>query len=279
MRRLIVNADDFGLSPAVTQGILDAHQRGIVTSTTMMVNFPTAPAAAAAALATPRLAVGLHLNITAGPPVLPPEEVPSLLGPAARFRRDLFSLRYRIDAAELKREWRAQIERFLSFGLTPTHIDSHHHAHQLPPFLAAAIELAREYAIPAVRLVRPGDLRAGFSLNPSDLIYRRYCRQAETTLASAGLAVPDRVLGCNVGPNDPALSVDRLITWLSNLSDGTAELMCHPGYVDEELRARSSLLDDRTAEFAVLTDKRIRAAIDRLGIELVTYRALWEGQS
>lgn len=274
MRRLIVNADDFGLSPAVTQGILVAHRDGIVTSTTMLVNFPTAPAAAELALATPALGVGVHLNVVSGPPVLPPEEVPTLVGPSGYFRNDFFSLRYRIDPHELKREWRAQIERFLSFGLTPTHFDSHHHAHHLAPFLTIALELAREYGIPACRLVRPGDLRGGFSLNPTELLYRRYCKQAEATLTAEGLRVPDRMVGCNAAPDESRLTTDRLITWLRNLGDGTSELMCHPGFIDEELRARSSLVEPRAAEVEALTDPAVKQTIEQLGIELVTFRAL-----
>lgn len=274
MRRLIVNADDFGLSPAVSGGILEAHTKGIVTSTTMMVNFPTADAAAAMALTAPRLGVGIHLNATGGPPVLRPEEVPSLLGPSGRFRRDYYALRYRIDVDELRREWRAQIEKFLSFGLKPTHLDSHHHVHHLPPFLTVAVELAKEYGIPNIRLVHQHDLRGGFSINPTELLYRRYARRAELALATAGLKTPDRVLGCATAAGEPALTVDRLVTWLHNLSDGTSELMCHPGYVDEELRYRSSLLDHRVRELEVLIDPAARAAIKDSGIELINYGAL-----
>lgn len=274
MRRLIVNADDFGLSPAVTGGILEAHQSGIVTSTTMLVNFPTADAAAAQALAAPRLGVGVHLNVTSGQPVLRPEEVPSLVGPSGRFRRDFYSLRYRIDADELRREWRAQIERFLSLGLKPTHIDSHHHVHHLPPFLLVTTELAQEYGIQNVRLVHQQDLRGGFSINPTELLYRRYVRRAELALATAGLKTPDRVLGCAVAAGEPALSADRLVTWLRNLGDGTSELMCHPGRVDEELRNRSSLLDHRVRELEALIDPVVRAAIADCDIRLIDYSAL-----
>ncbi|MGE5559482.1 MAG: carbohydrate deacetylase [Chloroflexota bacterium] len=274
MRRLIVNADDFGLSPAVTGGIIEAHRNGIVTSTTMMVNFPTADHAAALALESPNLGVGVHLNVTSGPPVLRPEEVPSLVGPSGRFRRDYYSLRYRVDADELRREWRAQIEKFLALGLRPTHIDSHHHVHHLPPFLAVAMELAREYGIGRIRLVHQQDLRGGFSINPTELLYRRYARRAETALAEADLRTPDRVLGCAVAAGEPALTVDRLITWLRNLSDGTSELMCHPGYVDQDLRYRSSLLEHRVRELEALTDPAVKAAVAANGIELVTYSAL-----
>jgi len=274
MRRLIVNADDFGLSPAISRGIIEAHAKGIVTSTTMMVNYPAAEEAAALARGAPKLGIGLHLNVTSGPPVLRPEEVPSLVGPSGRFRRDYYSLRYRVDVDELRREWRAQIERFLAFGFTPSHLDSHHHVHLLPPFLAVAIELAREYGIPSLRLVHQHDLRGGFSINPTELLYRRYAKRAELALAAAGLKAPDRVLGCATAAGEPALTVDRLLTWLRNLPDGTSELMCHPGYVDEELRGRSMLLDHRVRELETLTDPAVRDAVKENGIVLIDYRSL-----
>jgi predicted glycoside hydrolase/deacetylase ChbG (UPF0249 family) len=222
----------------------------------------------------PGLGVGIHLNATSGPPVLRPEEVPTLVGPSGRFRRDYYSLRYRIDPEELRHEWRAQVEKFLSLGLKPTHLDSHHHIHHLPPFLTVAVELAKEYRIPSIRLVHQNDLRGGFSINPTELLYRRYAKRAELALAAAGMNTPDRVLGCATAAGESALTVDRLVTWLRNLGDGTSELMCHPGYVDEELRYRSSMLDHRVRELEALTDPAARAAIKDNGIELINYGAL-----
>ncbi len=153
MKRLIVNADDFGRSPGINRGILETHLRGIVTSTTVMVNFPDAASGLERALAeAPRLGIGLHLTLTAGRPVSAPEHVRSLLDDDGRFLHISAwpAQLNRFDPEHLQREVAAQVDRFISLtGRPPDHLDSHHHAAYLhPASLRAALEIAAGYGIP-----------------------------------------------------------------------------------------------------------------------------------
>src|SRR5919199_4127486 len=153
-RLLIVNADDYGLAPGVTRGILELARCGAVTSTSTMINLPGSKDAVAAARSA-ALDIGLHLNICLGAPLLPPAAVPSLVAPNGRFvRADVITRRrfagqLRLD--EVEREWSAQIERFLACGVRPSHLDSHCHLHAYPGLYRLTMRLAGRYGIPGVR--------------------------------------------------------------------------------------------------------------------------------
>src|ERR671937_949791 len=153
-RLLIVNADDLGLAPGVTRGILELAQCGAVTSTSTMINLPGSEEAVAVARSA-GLDIGLHLNICLGAPLLPPAAVPSLVAPNGRFvRADVITRRrfagqLRLD--EVEREWSAQIERFLACGVRPSHLDSHCHLHAYPGLYRLTMRLAVRYGIPGVR--------------------------------------------------------------------------------------------------------------------------------
>ena len=155
MRRLLVNADDFGLSPGVNRGILAAFRDGILTSTTMLVNLPCFDDAVSLAVANPGLPVGIHLSLLWGSPVSDPATVPSLVERNGLFPRSLAVLvrRYFLGGLQLdqvRTEFRAQIERFKRAGLTPTHVDTHKHVHCLPGVLDALADVAKELSIQRV---------------------------------------------------------------------------------------------------------------------------------
>ncbi|MFZ5823033.1 MAG: chitin disaccharide deacetylase [Bacillota bacterium] len=145
-RLLIVNADDFGLSPGVNRGIIRAHREGIVTSATLMINMGAVAEAVALARQTPTLPVGLHLTLTAGRPLAP--DVPSLVGPDGRFLKGQ-ALASSARTRDLEREVRAQVEGFLATGLPLSHIDSHHHVHmELPRLRKIVTGVAAELGVP-----------------------------------------------------------------------------------------------------------------------------------
>lgn len=157
MRRLIVGGDDFGLTPGVNQGILRAHHEGILTSTSLMVTMPAWAEAVELARATPSLAVGLHLTLTAGRPLA--GAAPSLTGADGRFLR-LPALAESADLAEVEREVWAQVERFRATGLRLTHIDSHHHVHiQVPAVRTAVLKVAAELGVPVRSVACPFEMR------------------------------------------------------------------------------------------------------------------------
>lgn len=270
--QLIVNADDFGLSESVSRGILQAHLQGILTSTTFMANFPWAPEMAPLLAGAPALGVGVHLNLTTGAPLLPPEQVPTLVGEDGCFGKSLVRLFTRADAAEVRREWAAQIERAISLlDRHPTHLDTHRYLQAHPQFTAVLIDLARTYKIPAVRCLHPGpELNLGQMVaawNPVRIVVERALRRSAEATLQSGLKSPAVTLA---GDFDASL----LLAKLERVGNRVAELVCHPGLVDDRLRSLSSMQEHREEELAALTSPATRRKVEELGISLITFAQL-----
>jgi predicted glycoside hydrolase/deacetylase ChbG (UPF0249 family) len=283
-RQLIVNADDYGRSPGVSRGILEAHQRGIVTSTTVMINQPGVESQLEDALACPRLGTGLHLVFSAWRPLLPRDEVPGLVSPDGRFldQHTLWARAETIPVDQLQAELFAQVERFRSLaGRPPDHMDCHHFVHLYPPFFQVYADLAAELGLPLrvpfpaecdfQRAIQTVPYLQGF---PPDLV-RGMIATNSALLASRNLAHPDSFIATFFGRR--ALTAAKLLQILDALPHGLSELMCHPGYVDDGL-ASSSYRDERELELALLTHPDLRAHLAASGIELVTYAALGEAR-
>jgi predicted glycoside hydrolase/deacetylase ChbG (UPF0249 family) len=248
-RRLIVNADDFGLTEGVSRGILRAHHLGLVTSTTVLASLPRQVELDAEASASRDLGLGLHLNLTWGRPVSPAETVPSLVDAEGRFGHDLAILRERARPDDVRREGEAQIEAFTRrFGRAPTHLDSHHHVHRLPRVMDAVVGVALAARLP----VRSQD--TGF----------------RDGLRRHGIATTDHFVGEAEG--EPYWTAERLLNQLAILPVGLTELMCHPGLFDEAL-AYSRYGPQREVELAALCDAEARATVERLGIRLCHFGA------
>ncbi len=248
-RRLIVNADDLGRTRGVNAGILEAHQRGIVTSATLMVNYPAAAEVKALAAAAPGLGIGLHVQLSGGPPQLPPARLPSLVGKEGLLPPTPDGLA-EADPGEVLAEVRAQLARFRDLlGRDPTHFDSHHHSHRVPPVFAAVVAVARETGRP-VRLADPP---------MAALLHRER------------IATSDRF---DESFFDQAATLEGLLGRLRSLPEGTTELMCHPAVVDQELRSTSSYADPRDREREVLASAAAREAVRARGIELISFAAL-----
>lgn len=247
---LIVNADDFNLTEGVSRGILEAHRHGILTSTTAMVNLPGLTRSRDLARDAPHLGVGLHLNLTFGPPVLPPGRVPSLVEGDGRFARDRVRLGAASDPSEIRAEWAAQAERFEAvFGRRPTHLDSHHHVHRHPRIFEVALNLAEGLGIP---------LRA-FTPDMARRIRERH------------LPAVDQAVG-DVGA-DAYWTPERLLATVGALGEGVTELMCHPGYADGALSI-SSYGAQREVELRALCDPRVKRALSAAGGRCIAYGEL-----
>lgn len=266
MRRLIINADDYGLTPGVSAGIRQAHLGGVVTSTTAMANLPGLESDLRELSECPGLGVGLHLVLTRGPAVLPPEEVPSLLGPNGLLRKSLSHLA-RVKEDEVKREWLAQLKRFTLQRGRPTHLDSHHNVHLLPNLVDVFVDVARAAGCGRVRLISPADL--GWAAGPATPVYRLYARHAQRKFTAAGLSGPSRTFGWL--PSGQELSLALVEGWLRRLGDGVSELVCHPGVPDQLLLERSGLREARGRELALLTCGDLKALLARHEVQLVSY--------
>lgn len=247
---LIVNADDFNLTEGVSRGILEAQRHGIVTSTTVLVNLPGLVQSRDLGGEAPHLGLGLHLNLTFGPPVLPPSRVPSLVDAGGRFVHDPARLAVAGAQSEIRAEWTAQIERFEAvLKRRPTHLDTHHHVHRHPRIFEIALALAAGLGIP---------LRA---LTP----------EMAGRIRGRGLPAVDRAVG-GVGP-EAFWSITRLIAFFREVPAGVTELMCHPGYVDGA-PAVSSYWKQRAVELQALCDPQVRSALEAAGIRCINYTDL-----
>ncbi len=294
MRRLIVNADDFGFTAGINRAIVEAHTRGIVTSSTLMVKGPAFEDAVRLAKTVPRLSVGCHVVLIDGEPVVDPGKLPSLTSPktAGRFRDGLRSfatraLTGRLNRDEIKLEVNAQIHQLQSAGVQVSHVDTHKHTHLFPGVLRPLLEAARECGIRAVRNpFGPGrPLRSAELLTRPSLwsryaevrILRTLAGQFRDAVKATGFATPDGTLGIVVtGALDEKLF--RAIAAI--IPEGTWEFVCHPGYNDDDLKsAGTRLRESREIELRVLTMPEVRELLSRQEIELISYRDLVSSES
>jgi predicted glycoside hydrolase/deacetylase ChbG (UPF0249 family) len=285
-RRLIVNADDYGLTDCVSAGIRSAHRQGIVTSTTVMCNMPASETQVPLALAEcPDLGLGVHLVLTAGQPLRPPEDIASVITLAADGRSfprlpELLAGIDRVDPAEVLAEWRAQVERFMQMaGRAPTHLDSHHHTSFLSPdLLEGMLTLARELGC-AIRtpLVAPEIAHHMLGLPPSSDLVERLARFLPAVMAAnPDVPRPDHFEVRFFGAQATAETL-RLV--LGSLPEGTTELMCHPGRLDSRLSQTTSYYQYRPVEAEVLSQPHLRDWLGSLGVELIHFGALGRGPS
>lgn len=240
--KLIVNADDFGISLGTNYGILEAHKNGVVTSTTLMVNMPAASHAVDLAKATPTLGLGIHFNLTKGKPLT---KASGLVEDSGEFFKSYENVA-KINEDVIETELRAQLEKFLSYGIEPTHFDSHHHVHLLPNVLNVVEKLAREYKKP---------VRKAW--------YQDLCKR-EISRDIRGNDVFGDFFGNGV-------TVDTLISIIKESKGEVLEVMCHPSFIDPEIYKGSSYNLGRINEYEILTSEKLKSFIKESNIELIHY--------
>lgn len=261
MRQLVVNADDFGFTRDVNQGIVEAHQNGILTATTLMSDGTAFEDAVRLAKENPTLDIGVHLLLVGQPPF--PMTV-------AQLTRAVM-----LKKIKIYEELAAQVRRVLDAGLKPTHLDTHKHTHLLPPVLDAVARISEEFRIPWVR--RPFDL----PLTPRGVSWQKRAvsrslrvvrRRFERVLNSHGCRSTDHFAGFQITGKFDASDVASLIR---ALPEGSTEFMCHPGICTDELRAaRTRLKESREQELRALTAPEVRDALRESGVELATFSSL-----
>jgi predicted glycoside hydrolase/deacetylase ChbG (UPF0249 family) len=261
-RKLIFNADDYGLSPAVSAGIREAMLAGVVRSTTVMANLVTDAELSelkdllARSLYT--LTSGCHLNLTFGVPMTAayPSELLMQKGGLGWFIKlpalDRVTWRNRQFLPAVAAEWQAQLAYLLDRGVPVSHLDSHHHIHLLPELFMLALNLARDHGL-ALRIRRN---------------YRSVVR-------AEGIPSPDSMLEGFYGAT--SVSQGSLLALLDHAKVAESEItevMCHPAHMDDELRERSSYLTEREHEYQTLTDPALLDLLSARGWELTSYAAL-----
>jgi predicted glycoside hydrolase/deacetylase ChbG (UPF0249 family) len=284
-KRLIVNADDYGRTAGVVEGILRAHQQGIVTSTTAMMNMPGIEDALRRAQCCPEMGLGVHLVSSAWRPLLLPEQIPSLVDTDGAFlsQKAIWARPEAIQRDELRAELTAQVERFQALtGHPPDHLDYHHFVHSHPLFFTVYVELAVQWSLP-IRAPFPPEKTLSRAAATVPLIegfplykVRDMMRQDRDLVQANGVRHPDHFVGSFYGKE--AVTLENLLAILEGLREGTTELMCHPGLADEQLLAESIYGRPRETELELLCHPRVRGKIDELAIELVNFGVLGRGE-
>lgn len=276
-RLLVVNADDFGISRGVNRGIVEAHRRGLVTSASLMANLTAAEDALTRAATCPKLGLGLHLTLTAGRPLSPPERVPTLVDGDGRFFV-LGTLLARLSVgrvrrSDLDRELSAQVAWALRHGLRPGHLDSHHHVHVHPRVAPTVLRLAEQGGIPWVRCptevaspavlhrMHPRDAARSVGISVFGHLLRRRIR-------ARGLGTSAHFRGIALGPG---FGIAGLLRTLRRVPPGLTELMTHPGYPDDELARLTVYAAGRDRELAALTAREAHALVRTTDIRLTTF--------
>ena len=286
MRRLIVNADDFGFTSGVNRAIVEAHTHGVVTSSTLMANGKAFAEATELITRTPNLSIGCHVVLIDGEPVLGSDQLPSLTA-SGYFRDGLkqFAARSvagRMNPDEISAEATAQIRKIQSAGIVVSHIDTHKHTHVFPQILRPLLKAAADCGVRALRNpfgprfpLRSGQLLARPKLwtrYAEVQILRRFAGKFRESVKRAGFATPDGTLGIEVtGTLDETL----FLAIARSIPDGTWEFVCHPGYNDADLLAANTRLRaSRETELQVLTLPSAREILARERVELISYREL-----
>jgi len=283
LRRLIINADDFGLTSGVNRGILQAYSNGIVNSSTLMACGTQFDEAVSLAAGAPGLSVGCHVLLVDGSPVSPANQVASLLqNSTPRFRDSLaqFALLAatgRLDGSQIEAEVTAQIQKLQSAGIQVTHLDSHKHTHMFPVVFKAMIRAAKKCGVRALRnpfepllFAKARHWKRRFQLG----LLRSYRASFRKELSESGLVTPDGCIGIVA---TGGLTQEIFRTLIDSLPEGTWEFVSHPGYCDQALNQTATRLKaSREQELAILTSAETREALSRAGIVTLSYREFAE---
>ena len=265
-KRLVIHADDFGFTPAVTRGIIEAADAGAVSSTSVMIGTPGWPDAESHLRAGTPLDVGLHFNLLIGHPLttgrtLTDRRTGAFVSLGTLVRRALTG---RLDPTEVAAECQAQLDALRSTGVAVTHIDSHRHTHPLPGIWRPVHEVARRAGIRFVRVPSEPWRATGWLRGQANRI------AVSASTWRPGVQPAARFTGLTLtGAYDFEHGVLRT---LDRLDPGLTELMVHPGYSDQALTAIDSYTWQREVELAALRGPAIRARLARGDIVLATFR-------
>jgi len=287
LKLLIVTGDDFGASSAVNEAIEQAHRKGILGTTSLMVGAPATEDAVNRARNMEGLRVGLHLVLVCGRPILPASEVPDLIDDNGAFSTRLVRAGFRFFflprvRRQLAAEIRAQFEKFRSTGLTLDHVNAHNHMHLHPTVLGLILRIGADYGLRAIRLPHEPFLASWRATGEgllrriaNDVLLWPLLAASRWRLTHAGMVCNDYVFGMNDNGN---MDSNHLLGFLTHLPEGISEIYCHPA-TGPWPGMEAAVGQYRFAEeFAALTDATVAAAIGRLGIKCTAFGSLAAGE-
>ena len=273
LRRLIVNADDFGFTEGVTEGILQCMREGIVTSTTVMANMPCASESIKRLVAVGYRSVGIHLNLTSGSAIRTRSSRltspnGSFLGAGVLWRDGMLQ---RLPVEEIELELAAQIETIRSLGIDVSHVDGHHHIHVLPQIAPIVAKLCKRFTVPAVRVPYTNGHHLSLLNRLKWQLVNFNARRARRTFQDHGLQMPDHFVAWYGGGVDTLADLQRA---LRAIGTGVTEIAVHPGFDDADLARMDSYLSERRVELSALCDVGVRNYIADQGIALTNFHGL-----
>jgi hopanoid biosynthesis associated protein HpnK len=287
MKQVIFNADDFGLTLGVNEGIVRAHRDGILSSTTLMANGLAFDDAVNRARENPKLGVGCHLVLIGGKSVAAPGEIPTLVDADGNLPATLpvFVAKVtsgRIRTVDIATELRAQIGKIKRAGVEPSHVDTHKHTHAHPRVLSVVCRVAKELGINRIRqpiesfrdswVTTAADRKGTTTQVVAAAAVRSIAPRFRATLKKYGFVTPHHFLGLAMTGQMGRETLTRMI---ESLGDDTTEIMFHPGLSDDALaKTGTRLLMQRELELQALTDPSVRKALDARGIRIISYREL-----
>jgi hopanoid biosynthesis associated protein HpnK len=278
MKKLIINADDFGIHESVNRGIIDGFRRGCISSTTLMPGASAFEQAVALAADNPGLGLGVHLTLVGEVAVAPPAEVASLVDSNGRLPLEygrflqLF-VTGRIFLADIRRELEAQVHKVAATGLPITHLDSHQHLHVVPGIVDIVLDIAKQFQVKAVRVpTEPICFFGGFSCNAGRFIGRGglsvLASLARGKARKAGIKTTDHFYGMLAGGN---MTEPHLLTIINRLPYGTTEIMMHPGADDSTMTNQYGWNYNWQAELAAVTSAHVSNRLTQEEIKLITF--------
>lgn len=279
LRYIIINADDFGRHAEINRAVEEGLVHGCLRSATVMPGGAAFAGAIDIARRHEELGLGVHFTLVDGHPILPPEEIPSLVGSEGDFLPDHTALLKRylkggVNLEEVRRELAAQLQKIEATGIPISHVDSHQHMHTLPGIIDIVLDLAARAGIRAVRTPRT-PLFAGAFGGLGQLVGRlglsTLARLAACKAHRRGLLTPDNFAGIVAGE---AVSEGELLHLIAHLPQGTTEVMMHPGMKNDVLQEDSGWQHDFEAELAAILSPRVGKALRKAEVEPVNFRHL-----
>lgn len=279
LRYIIINADDFGRHAEINRAVEEGLVHGCLRSATVMPGGAAFAGAIDIARRHEELGLGVHFTLVDGHPILPPEEIPSLVGSEGDFLPDHTALLKRylkggVNLEEVRRELAAQLQKIEATGIPISHVDSHQHMHTLPGIIDIVLDLAARAGIRAVRTPRT-PLFAGAFGGLGQLVGRlglsTLARLAACKAHRRGLLTPDHFAGIVAGE---AVSEGELLHLIAHLPQGTTEVMMHPGMKNDVLQEDSGWQHDFEAELAAILSPRVGEALRKAEVEPVNFRHL-----
>jgi hopanoid biosynthesis associated protein HpnK len=284
MRRLIVNADDFGLHPAVNRAIIQGYTSGCITSTSLMPGGTAFQDAIEKATKYPQLGIGVHLTLVGESPVVDPARIPSLVNGEGRLfsQHSQFLARFlqgRINLSEVRFELAAQLDKAITSGIPITHVDSHQHLHVLPGIIDIVLDIAAKYDIKALRIPAvPLLFTGGYPYTVHQILGRSglvlLAKIAKYKAQKRGFDIPEHFFGIVAGGS---MREECLLKLIKILPTGVSEIMIHPGDDDIAINAACNWQHRYQEELAAVMSNQVRNCLIEQRIRLVSFRELEHG--